>query len=405
MENKQVKRKRPNFYLSLARPLTKNKYVEQGGFWRRVGAFLIDFLSAALIGVLAYFAVLHPLWFSQMGGQQLHETLKNEEIKSELYFEVTETNNVTGEVATATRLLTDIYFRPGDFGDEAWKVSGLDEETFVLSDSYYDYALRYFYGTNTEPGMYYDGFIFSQSTYYDKEERPTKNYNRDILLLTGEEDDFIKAEPKLNIAADGSEYYTFTYAEGTSAQAINDWWQGRYYEAVNENFKGMPAYFNPRREIAISFYILIGVGYLIGGALFHVAVPLLSNDGQSIGKMVCKLAVVNREGYRAKWWQIVFRALFTDVIEVIGSFALFLMPLLFTMATLTLSRQQRSIHDFVFQTRVINWDNSYIFNSEEEANEYEEAKASGRPTNIYPGGGLGKKQMEQRLKAAKERYK
>lgn len=47
----------------------------------------------------------------------------------------------------------------------------------------------------------------------------------------------------------------------------------------------------------------------------------------------------------------------------------------------------------------------YIFNSEEEANEYEEAKASGRPTNIYPGGGLGKKQMEQRLKAAKERYK
>src|SRR5690554_6113988 len=156
MENKQVKRKRPNFYLSLARPLTKNKYVEQGGFWRRVGAFFLDFLSAALIGVLAYFAVLHPLWFSQMGGQQLHETLKNEEIKSELYFEVTETNNVTGEVATATRLLTDIYFRPGDFGDEAWKVSGLDEETFVLSDSYYDYALRYFYGTNTEPGMYYD---------------------------------------------------------------------------------------------------------------------------------------------------------------------------------------------------------------------------------------------------------
>lgn len=63
MENKQVKRKRPNFYLSLARPLTKNKYVEQGGFWRRVGAFLIDFLSAALIGVLAYllFSILFGL--------------------------------------------------------------------------------------------------------------------------------------------------------------------------------------------------------------------------------------------------------------------------------------------------------------------------------------------------------
>ena len=38
------KKKQPVLYSRMSKPIKSNIYVEQGGFWRRLGAFVIDFV-------------------------------------------------------------------------------------------------------------------------------------------------------------------------------------------------------------------------------------------------------------------------------------------------------------------------------------------------------------------------
>lgn len=371
------KKKKIPLYARFSKPLAKNLYVEQANFWKRFAAFIIDFILAALIAILAYMTAIHPLWYQKLGGYEKNEALIAEQFASGLYVEEGGANIRLPELASTNRFVSEDVL-----ADELsfWNRLDDEEETIVVSDVYYDYALRLFYNN-------YDGFIFNESTYYDVDKRLTPNYDRDILLMNGEANDFIVNKTAHEKGT--KTYYTFTYQEGASKAEINKFWEKQYFIAVDENLRKMPTYFSLQSAITRATQLMVAISYLIGGLVFHLLVPLLSKNGQTIGKMVNKIAVVNKEGYRVLPRQIILRTIIIDVVEIIGSMYLYFIPILLTMAVITLSRQQRAIHDFIAGTRLINFSNSYIFKDENEAKVYMEARKSGKDSNIYPGGGLG----------------
>ena len=385
------KKKQPVLYSRMSKPIKSNIYVEQGGFWRRLGAFVIDFVLAGLIAILAYLTLIHPIWYNNLGGYEKNEALHEEQLKSKLYTKFGFNIVRLSEISALGMVVSD-----EELADPLSFYTRLDNEegTIVASDVYYDASIRYFYNNY---------LTFNESTYYNADTALTKNYDRDILLFTGEESDFIvsktmhEVETSTNGEVEVNTFYTFEYKEGASKEDINRFWEAQYYVAVNDNLSNMRPYFTIKLAITNAIRLMIAISYLIGGLMFHLLVPLLSKDGQSIGKITTKIAVVNKEGYRVKPWQIVVRFLITDIFEVIASMYLYFIPLLLTMAVVTLSRQQRSIHDFIASTRVINFSNSYIFKDEEEVKKYMLAKATGSSTDIYPGGGLGVKEMKERI--------
>ena len=100
--------------------------------------------------------------------------------------------------------------------------------------------------------------------------------------------------------------------------------------------------------------------------IFVLLIPMLTKNGQSLGKMIFKLSITNQYGYRIKPWQLIVRYLAFLVFEI---FSWYLIPMLGLFVSLTLAifnKKGRSLHDLIAMTRVVDTKTSQIFTTVEE---------------------------------------
>lgn len=91
--------------------------------------------------------------------------------------------------------------------------------------------------------------------------------------------------------------------------------------------------------------VLIGAAFI--GFYFF---PYILNTGQTFGKRVEKIKVVDKSGADARLWRILLRQLVFLVLSI-GTFGIYL---IFTFFFLSEKRDNQMPHDYIFRTRIID---------------------------------------------------
>ncbi len=103
-------------------------------------------------------------------------------------------------------------------------------------------------------------------------------------------------------------------------------------------------------------------------ALVYLLPTMISKKGQTIGKMVFKLALTNQEGFAVKKSQIFVRFLAFSAINILlGLMSYMLIPLV-SFTFMIFSKKNCALHDYCAVTRVIDDKNSVIYKNREEFN-------------------------------------
>ena len=120
--------------------------------------------------------------------------------------------------------------------------------------------------------------------------------------------------------------------------------------------------------------ILVIIVSLIFTYLFYnLVIPLVMKKGQSLGKFICGIRVVDHLGYNVKYRRMVLRCfvgLFFNVILAI----FFALPWFISVGMLLFSKNGTTIQDYFSLTYLVDAKESTFFNSLEEQEEFERKK-------------------------------
>jgi uncharacterized RDD family membrane protein YckC len=129
------------------------------------------------------------------------------------------------------------------------------------------------------------------------------------------------------------------------------------------------------------FLEIIGYSSLVSFIIFYILVPLAARHGQTLGKRLSQLMVVNDKGYFMQWWQLPLRSmvlaatLFTALYTIFGS-------LLLSYTLMVFTKYYRSANDFIALTRVVDKKASVVFKGEQDMLAYEHQLTKDQPTSL-----------------------
>jgi uncharacterized RDD family membrane protein YckC len=159
----------------------------------------------------------------------------------------------------------------------------------------------------------------------------------------------------------------------------DEFYSRAYFNALNDlftypPFKSLVALIERYQEETT------GLSALISFTLFYLVAPFAFKQGQTLGKKVNGLAVVNEKGYFIKWWQLPIRSIFLGFTFVAGNFfgigfftsvLTIIIVLLVSFTLLVFTKGNRSANDFVAKTKIIDLKISKIFYNEQGLLAYE----------------------------------
>ena len=140
---------------------------------------------------------------------------------------------------------------------------------------------------------------------------------------------------------------------------------------INEDYSSFVLYASTL-PLVISFFIAMMIFYLI--------IPLCFKDGQTLGKCIMHLCLVNKHGYKVEKWRLIPRALLPTIFAVIilallgiSLSTVFVMGV-FILVSFLLSiftHEHKSLYDLVSGALVVDQRNSNIYKDEAEMIEHE----------------------------------
>lgn len=157
--------------------------------------------------------------------------------------------------------------------------------------------------------------------------------------------------------------------------------QSAYFNAGNSLFQ-MPFYSEPNAAYSAmekTYPLLVGIA--ISYSLYYLSVPLIFKDGETFGKRMFGLCLVNKNGFQVQKPQVVIRtlplalimlALFFFLGNIYGiMFTLFILMVSYILVIFT--KDHEAIHDFMALTYVVDKRDSVFFNNIEEQDRQEKA--------------------------------
>jgi uncharacterized RDD family membrane protein YckC len=129
------------------------------------------------------------------------------------------------------------------------------------------------------------------------------------------------------------------------------------------------------------FLEIISYSAMISFFIFYILIPLAARQGQTLGKRISQMMVVNDKGYFMQWWQLPLRSLvlaatiFTALYTIFGS-------LLLSYTLMVFTKHYRSANDFIALTRVVDKKASVIFVDEQSMLAYERHLTKDQPSSL-----------------------
>lgn len=157
--------------------------------------------------------------------------------------------------------------------------------------------------------------------------------------------------------------------------------QSVYYNAGNSLFQ-LPFYSEPNAAYSAmekTYPLLVGIA--ISYSLYYLLVPLIFQDGETFGKRMFNLCLVNKNGFQVQKPQVVIRtlplalimlALFFFLGNIYGiMITLFILMVSYVLVIFT--KNHTAIHDFMALTYVVDKKDSVFFKNIEEQDRQEKA--------------------------------
>ncbi len=352
--------------------------IVEAGIGKRLGAAILDGLVAIFLWLFLAMIVMTPIANAGLGYSANMNLGYQYQIASHLYVYQQQDDNGDISIVEVKDMTEKV-----DANKES-QISSLTKQTnlepaYLLSHLYYYYS-SFLTGENVElPNptssktydMVEDHFVSPDylDNVVDTQLKPAEYYtvkwfNNEILSVSDKGADYfdntdenVLATIKEGVDADKA----ITFLNSLISNAQGDLYYRDYYVKINNTIKWNQAF------IIIPPYIsVMGILYLL--------IPMLSKNGETIGKKFCHLAVISKDGYSAKKRQILFR-FFVFFVEI--SLSLFAIGVNFTsiatlgvgvfillMATL-ISKSHRAPHDYAALTLEIDAQKSVWFDSPE----------------------------------------
>ena len=168
--------------------------------------------------------------------------------------------------------------------------------------------------------------------------------------------------------------HTFTLIDETKADVTTKFFIEQFKGACNYvlNNQKITGLTNENKDLMLDALLLF-IPVLIGISLiFDLLIPLFSKEGQTIGKYLFGLAVLNKEGYKCKKINFVFRYVIYIGLEIILGFITMGGIIMISYTMFMFVKNRRCLHDLIVGTIVINKKQSFFFDSPVEERYYEE---------------------------------
>lgn len=111
--------------------------------------------------------------------------------------------------------------------------------------------------------------------------------------------------------------------------------------------------------------ICICISMTISLIICYLLPPMISKKSQTIGQLIFGLSVVDKNGYKAKKWQILVRFLAFSVLNFVLGMTMFMIVPLISLIMMFFTKNNTTLHDLCSQTLVIDDKLSTIYDSKE----------------------------------------
>ena len=200
--------------------------------------------------------------------------------------------------------------------------------------------------------------FYLEFNYSDLEEKDVKNY---LSLYENE-----KIESNL---FDYSQENGWSEKKDVDKDELSKFYSDELEKAVNLLNKSKT--FNKYAFHMISLRIItIVVSLVFTYLIYNLLIPFIMKKGQTLGKYICGLSIVDQFGYNVKYKRMVLRCfvgLFFNVVLAI----FFAIPWFISITMLIFSKNAITIQDYFSLTYVVDARESTLFNSKEDQEEFE----------------------------------
>ena len=190
-------------------------------------------------------------------------------------------------------------------------------------------------------------------------------FNKNILLIESEGQDYFSVpsiSERASIREGVDDNLAIKYLTKVASRSINTFYYSDYIQQMNKQSKIIEAF-------------IIFVPYLIVVPLVYLLPTLLFKNGETLGKITMHVAVISKDGYKARKSQFVFRFLVLFVEMTLSFFIVGIGVMSFVtagvgafillVATL-ISKSHRAPHDYAAATYEIDAKTSVWFASKED---------------------------------------
>lgn len=202
-----------------------------------------------------------------------------------------------------------------------------------------------------------DNFTLDELTTYD--EIITYNYNLEEYSTNGPS----ALEEFKNSKTDMMKEY-FTYDQETDTYIPNEENESEILTFYSNAFNDLSSFLLVNNETLANAYSKLNfynqierfISILIVSVVLYIVIPLILKNGQTIGKKVLKVYVVecDKEGLSLSTSKLLLREGTFVVVEVILSMFTYSIPLILSLIVLVATKNRVSLHDVVSRTMVID---------------------------------------------------
>lgn len=202
-----------------------------------------------------------------------------------------------------------------------------------------------------------DNFTLDELTTYD--EIITYNYSLEEYSTNGPS----ALEEFKNSKTDMMKEY-FTYDQETDTYIPNEENESKILTFYSDAFNDLSSFLLVNNETLANAYSKLNfynqierfISILIVSVVLYIVIPLILKNGQTIGKKVLKVYVVecDKEGLGLSTSKLLLREGTFVVVEVILSMFTYYIPIILSLIVLVATKNRVSLHDVVSKTMVID---------------------------------------------------
>lgn len=359
-----------------------NSHISYGGIGKRFLAILIDLILLLAVGIAVVYLVQPQI-------------AKNFEF-AEAYAEFEEQNDILrDEMKISYLFLTDKELLSD--GSNASEIELADEPMKEEKYAEATYKFYRFFLFSEEGGEKYD------ETWYLENVLKTGTATSLFVLSAN------PVAPALSVPEgevvdlflpNGVQYKSTTSV--TDLKAFNK----TIYEEAAKVFMARPKYmltlekYNEVERLSnLITFISVLIALTLGSTIFFLMIPLLLKNGKTIGKLVFKLGITTKYGYKISSLGIVIRYFGFLSIEILLNllltyFGLILVVPLISFTFVVFTATRRSLHDYVAGTVVVDERSSLIYKN---IAEYERALLEEQKFTSKRGGNVNEELFSERF--------